>query len=58
MSDDKQQQAAADAAKPDNAPDWQKAMWKNALDLKAWVRRELAHAAAGVSEVERQEKNP
>ena len=41
-----------------NVPDWQHALWKQAVDLKAWIRRELAHAASGLSEKERSEKNP
>jgi hypothetical protein len=65
MSDDKQpvtqasQPATAATAKQDqNVPDWQHALWKHAVDMKAWIRRELAHAASGISEAERAEKNP
>ena len=58
MSDDKTPPETP--AKPADAkvPDWQHALWKYAVDMKAWIRREMAHASAGLSEKERAEKNP
>lgn len=56
MSDDKQKPPAGKPA--DKVPDWQHALWKHAVDMKAWTRRELAHAGSGLSEKERTEKNP
>ena len=74
MADDDKQSAAApvkpasqpseqgpakqDRTAAEKIPDWQHALWKHAVDMKAWIRREIAHEAGGLSEKERTEKNP